>query len=306
MNGDRMPDLVVTDECGSTSTVGMGHWLVYLNTGSGFASTGLTWTLPAGTYTSGLAHVDNCNNYGTVDMNGDQKPDLVVTDECGSTSTVGASHWLVHLNTGSGFASPGVMWTLPAGGFSRLAYGEGCSRYGTVDMNGDQKPDLVATMVCGSGSGVGTSFWQVYLNTGSAFATSPLMWTLPPGGFDYGLAYGGTCGTRHYGTVDMNGDQRPDLVVTSECGTGNGSVGVIYWHMYQNTGSAFSTSPVMWTLPAGGFEYGLAYGSTCGTRRYGTADINGDQRPDLVVTSDCVSGTSVGRDRWLVHLNTCP
>jgi hypothetical protein len=99
MNGDRKPDLVITSDCGATPTLGEDHWLVYLNTGSGFAASSTTWPTPNGRYDFGLAN-SICGSllYATADMNGDQKPDLVITSDCGTTASLGQDHWLVYLN----------------------------------------------------------------------------------------------------------------------------------------------------------------------------------------------------------------
>jgi hypothetical protein len=102
MNGDGKPDLVISSDCATTSTVGVDHWLVHLNTGAGFAGTATSWALPAASgfsFGSGLAAVYNCPQYATSDFNGDGTPDLVISGDCDTTSTVGVDHWLVY--TGS-------------------------------------------------------------------------------------------------------------------------------------------------------------------------------------------------------------
>ncbi len=47
-------------------------------------------------------------------------------------------------------------------------------------MNGDAKPDLVVTSVCNAtASPIGDQRWDVYLNTGQGFASTPTPWALP-------------------------------------------------------------------------------------------------------------------------------
>ena len=243
MNGDGLPDLVDTiDHLGWYDVWGLAtdaHWRVYLNTGSGFATSYTTWDVPDepnlanGYY---LTHVENySDDYGWTlkDMNGDGLPDIVDTiDHLGWYDVWGLAtdaHWRVYLNTGSGFATSYTTWDVPdepnlANGYYLTHVENYSDDYGwtTVDMNGDGLPDLVDTIdhlgwydVWGLGC---DAHWRVYLNTGTGFATTPLSWPVPDesnlaNGYylthveNYSDDYGWTL-------VDMNGDGFPDLVDT--------------------------------------------------------------------------------------------
>ncbi|RZJ87045.1 MAG: VCBS repeat-containing protein, partial [Hymenobacter sp.] len=143
----------------------------------GFSTAATPWALPAGGYATTshdysyptLAHTSTSastldHTWATLDMNGDAKPDLVVLTEGNGTynepfgTGSPGRYWKVYLNTGSGYASTAIAWSLPAGGrivtgsghlasFDALAYAgsayTGNQGWTVLDMNGDARPDLV-------------------------------------------------------------------------------------------------------------------------------------------------------------------
>jgi hypothetical protein len=261
-------------------------------------------------------------SYDSIDMDGDLRPDLVVSDDCDSGG-VGTTSWLVYLNEGDAFAASPIVWTLP-GGFAvdqlddlRKDSGDSCTQgqlsFDTIDMDGDLRPDLVIADRCDIG-GVGTTHWLVYSNVGNGFAPSPVDWALPPGFGTDQLADlrkhdAATCvtGELSFELADMNGDSWPDLVVTDRCDSGD--VGTSHWLVYLNVGDGFLATPTDWSLPAGFAIDQLDQverhdGAICAEGRFGStlADMNGDLLPDLVITDRCDQG-GVGTDDWLVFLN---
>jgi hypothetical protein len=107
LTGDGKADLVVESDC-ADSTVGATKWLVFPNTGSGFAQTAMSFSLPPGyssnTRTGAFGGPEGplCSGtdvpfYTVVDLTGDGKADLVVESDC-ADSTVGATKWLVFPN----------------------------------------------------------------------------------------------------------------------------------------------------------------------------------------------------------------
>ncbi|MDO7876035.1 T9SS type A sorting domain-containing protein [Hymenobacter sp. ASUV-10] len=380
VNGDARPDLVVTSLGSSTSDKGaevLGgtaspHWDVYLNTGQGFATTATTWTVPATGHTGtgaygfyGLSNVTGVSGrklWNVLDVNGDARPDLVVTSLGSSTSDKGAEvlggtaspHWDVYLNTGQGFATTATTWAVPATGHTGTgAYGfyglnnvtgvTGRKLWNVLDVNGDARPDLVVTSLGSSTSdkgaevlgGTASPHWDVYLNTGQGFATTATTWAVPATGHTGTGAYGfyglnnvtSVTGRKLWNVLDVNGDARPDLVVTSLGSSTSdkgaevlGGTASPHWDVYLSTATGFATTATTWTVPATGHTGTGAYGfyglsnvtGVSGRKLWNVLDVNGDARPDLVVTSLGSSTSDKGAEvlggtaspHWDVYLSS--
>jgi hypothetical protein len=383
MNGDGLPDLVVTGEVGAQFGAGTvnQNWQVYLNTGNGFSSIATTWVTPTGgitlsggsgtvlgfPFTSGTSAAGDENfssSWSLVDINGDGKPDLVVT--AGYTAT-GATEdeigfkeqWNVYMNTGSGFAVNPTTWYTPSGGaivgsdslgfnaISNIATGQsaGSASWSLLDMNGDGKPDLVVTGVLGASSvsEVGANVWHVYINNGtSGFATSPITWATPngegyvPAGGSTAIGINGISNVGVYPAQgvnsqswvvqDLNGDGKPDLVVTASLGTQGPtefSPGTANWFVYLNTGSGFSSNGTYWFIPGGGetttaggylgFNYtsdvaSTTNGDAVGSYSWSTIDLEGNGFPDLVLEGTLASAgnteySATSSPYWTVYRN---
>ena len=161
----------------------------------------IEWTLPDG----GAVGYPNETLYGynltvsfdfsedvtwsTLDINGDKKPDLVVTSKDYYSFDVNNNqHWRVYLNTDSGFSTAAIECTLPDGGAqgypNETLYGYNLTAnfdfsedvtWSTFDINGDEKPDLVVTSKDYYSFDVNNNqHWRVYLNTGSTLGTTDL------------------------------------------------------------------------------------------------------------------------------------
>jgi hypothetical protein len=263
LDGDAKPDLVVTDSC-DTQGVGHTHWKVYKNTGSGFAGTPTTWSLPTGV-ASWDDWMDQTQEEGTfgcatnyfraqvLDIDGDAKPDLLVTDSC-DTQGVGHTHWKVYKNTGSGFAGTPTPFALPTGVASWDDWMDQTQEEGpfscatnyfraqVLDTDGDAKPDLLVTDSCDT-QGAGHTHWKVYKNTGSGFSGTPITFALPTGVASWDDWMDQTqeegpfsCATNYFRAqvLDLDGDAKPDLVVTDSCDTQG--AGHTHWKLFANTG----------------------------------------------------------------------
>jgi hypothetical protein len=190
VNGDGNPDLVyVSGNNSSPNTVG-----VLLGDGHGnFQQTSSSQAL-TGIYPGPAV---------LADLNGDGKPDLVISSKNQSGAT-GTLFWLQNEGQGN-FAAP---VTLAATGANR--------DFSVADFNGDGKPDIIYTAV---NSSTGNDVLHVLLNQGGGQFVD----TLPPG--LNGMAGQAT-------VIDFNLDGIPDLVVQvpqvaielySFSGNGNGS-----------------------------------------------------------------------------------
>lgn len=254
------------------------------------------------------------------DMDGDARPDLVVTDRCDGEG-VGTEHWLVFGGDGAGFVADAQVWALPAmfgqdqWNVSALAAecddSEGYA-HALMDIDGDGRPDLVVADACDA-LDVGTSHWLVFDGQAGGFAGQARQHALPrifgEEEFDT-IANSLRCANDEYFThqlVDLNADGRPDLVVTDRCD--EAEVGTSHWLVFEGGDDGFTDAPIEWSLPelfgaeeldqisrfdecdAGG-HFGLTL-----------ADLDGDRRPDLIVTDAC-DEVGTGTDRWLVAPNT--
>ncbi|MEZ4452530.1 MAG: hypothetical protein R3B09_23905 [Nannocystaceae bacterium] len=337
--GDPRPDLVVTDNC-DPAGVGTSLWLVHEALGSGFAARATPWTLPNIVATQevldDLGHDSSagCLNaeelsFTLLDLVGDRRPDLVVTDNC-DPAGVGTSEWQIYEATSAGFAAQAISWSLPnlvaaQEVLDDLSFDSstGCLNgeeltFSLLDLVGDRRPDLVVTDNCDV-AGVGTSAWQVYEATDTGFAAEATSWSLPnlvateevlddP----YHDSSAGCLNGEEltFTLLDLVGDRRPDLVVTDYCDAAG--VGTSEWRVYEATGAGFAAEATSWTLPnivaTEEVLDDLFHDSSAGclnteTLTFSVLDLTGDRVPDLVLTDNC-DAAGVGTSEWQVYTGT--
>ena len=336
MNGDRMPDLVITQTCANPDS----HWLVHLNTGAGFNTEAIKWPVPAGNDYGPDAFgyhdpyrdcndADNRPEWVLSDMDGDNLTDIVVSTSCTDFDT-GKSHWLVYRNTGEGFAAQSTVWPLPAGN-STGAFeiysdppsadcdsedGTARPEYYTEDIDGDKKPDMVITTSCHDAN-VGNTHWLVHRNTGTGFSQVGDVWPLPPHYAEFafrfpGLFIEGNCNSSgdlpSYLRWDMDGDKRPDIMISRSC---DEDVGVSKFLVYRNEGDGFAETAIDWALPAG-YSYidvGAPGSNYCDDGedtppRFDIASVNSDNLQSLLITRVC-GDEAVGTQHWLRYAPLC-
>jgi len=212
--------------------------------------------LPAVTYGSGGYIAQSVR---IADVNGDGKPDIIVASWW-DTNNVGVVGVL--LGNGNGTFQPAV--TYETGG---------APNYSLVvaDVNGDGKLDLVVSScaviasTCGSAEGV----VSVLLGNGD-------------GTFQHAVGYssGADVGA-HVAVADVNGDGRPDLIVTSYQGqtNGDGTIAVLF-----GDGDGTFRSPVLYDSGAPG------------ANAVTVADVNADGAPDLLVANGCFAYCNGGEE----------
>jgi hypothetical protein len=395
MTGDGLLDLVVTtvirdvldpvdpeeifDEPYGYPTTPV--WHVYPGSANGFSSQFIKWTLPKGGLVNRGFHRAR-NQEGAVrgkhdrgalnkagdeawtlqDMNGDGKPDLVVTGVATELVMIGyvfkeygtaqSPSWKVYSNTGNGFETAAKVWTLPtvfdwdnfgglAGEASGIVAAHRHQLWQLADMNGDRKPDLVAyAEVQTVGTGTSTTYrarpwnhpaaprWEVFINSGTGFATASTRWLLPrqrgigDNGLNALVGAGNADGDSQWALQDMDGDAKPDLVVTglhiNDQMKAVGYPSDSHWEIYSNTGSGFGALK-QWALPRGGsgssgfFTLASAGASIAGDDAWTTVDLNGDGKLELVITGEFLAGANAGvyglgrlgnDPHWLVHGNS--
>jgi hypothetical protein len=290
LNGDGRPDLVWSRLDGSSKVWGAGaspYWRVFLNTGSGFAATDVQWPVPQGGDTNNGFYSLGGGNWFTIDLDGDHLRDLIWTRLDSSSHVWGfgsAPYWQVFRNNGAGFAMTATQWAVPTGGDTNDGfYAVVTSFWAVPDLDGDGRPDLVwnrldaASKVWGFGS---APYWQVLRNNGSGFATTATQWPVPAGGDTTNGFY--APGGPTWSTVDIDGDQRPDLVWTrlDESSHVWGFGSAPYWQVYRNVGTGFAAQAQNWTVPTGGDPNDGFYAVS--SNSWSFLDLNGDGRSDLV------------------------
>ena len=347
MDGDALPDLVFPSDL-LTGPVPLGHatgnphWTVYHNTGAGFDPQGVTWAVPDLGLPNGGIYALTANNnsigaWDTLDMNGDGRPDLVITSARvgNGIEVLGRStspHWDVYTNTGMGFSATAVAWNLPSRvgtnadyGVTRAA-GAGLGAWDTVDLDGDGLKDLVLTglnrfttlEVVGHANG--NDVWWYYKNTGAAFDLGQRTWEVPDAGGSEQFAWTRAVGLSHaYLAGDFTGDGIADflhIAAPGELPVGP-VAGMDHWLLYEGGTGGFSSSPRSWAVPAvaGTRGYSVAEFEDAGdsvtppTGRgyWATVDLNGDGFVDLAQTSERdtnqrVFGMGTGSAHWNVYL----
>jgi hypothetical protein len=194
MNDDGLPDLVLTQVCNDTA-IGTSSWRVYANEATGFAGSPLSWTLPPGFQGQanggspavpfgGFSGMLACTGadapaFTVVDVNGDGKLDLLVTERCNDTS-VGATRWLAYEGTSTGFATIPTVVSLPGGyttastttppvfaddtGMLFCTGGADVPEFALVPLTHDLLPDIVVSRRCNDTT-TGTTAWLVDTST---------------------------------------------------------------------------------------------------------------------------------------------
>ncbi len=286
----------------------------------------------------------------------------------GSGGKGGSGGGVVPAKPTTHFEQGPVAWSVPEGGKhlagfndlggepgdgSDVAYGD--QRWRVIDLDGDDKQDLIVPAVATPRDGYNywsevpgykddKPFWFVFKNNGSGFEKGAVPWFVPPGGKhlagfnDLGgepgdgsdVAYG----DQRWRLSDLDGDGRPDLIVTAVATPRDGynywsevpgyKDGKPFWFVFKNNGSGFEQGAVPWFVPVGGKhlagfndlggEPGDGSDVAYGDQRWRLSDMDGDGKPDLVVTAVAtprdgynywseVPGYKDGKPFWFVFKN---
>ncbi len=258
VNRDGKLDLLVANVICAPSGCATGSVGVLLGNGDGTFQ-------PAVTYDSGGFSAESV---AVEDVNKDGKPDLLVANTCVGnggfdceTGSVG-----VLLGNGDGTFQTPVRY---------VSGGTGASSVVVMDVNEDGSPDLLVANACGNNGNYGCMIGSVGVLLGNGDGTFHAAVNYTSGGYEpYSVAVG-----------DLNGDGNPDLLVANRCvdnGNCNGVVGV-------RLGNGDGTFQPVVTYDSGGYE----------AQSVAVADVNGDDKPDLVVAnvcadSNCTNGGVVG------------
>lgn len=197
---------------------------------------------------------------------------------------------------GGGIATAGGT----AGGAQGGGFAGGSTAGGTAGANGG-----------GSVAG-GTAMGGGAATRSTRFQATPLRFSVPASVYNAPTAVASGAGVpRLWDTLDLNGDGRVDLAITSNPATGAVFVtnSVSHWNVHLGTPTGFSGSITQWVVPsnllvAQGYN---ATRSESGLLFWATTDVTGDGRPDLVHTMNPTSGgpyvslAGAMTDGWLLR-----
>jgi Bacterial Ig-like domain (group 3)/FG-GAP-like repeat len=178
VNNDGKLDVLITNGAGESN--GDGEVVVMLGNGDGTFQ-------PAVPYDSGGS---GATSVAVADVNGDGKPDLLVTNNASESN--GDGELSVLLGNGDGTFQPAVPYD---------SGGSEATSVAIADVNGDGKPDAVIANQAGESDGDGSA--SVLLGNGDGTFQPALI-------FD-----SGAWGSNSVAVADLNGDGRLDLVLAS-------------------------------------------------------------------------------------------
>jgi hypothetical protein len=238
LNGDGKLDLVVTNQTGGNDDV-VG---VLIGNGDGTFK-------PVVAYSSGGFLP---SSVAVSDVNGDGKPDLIVTSYCAVGGPCpGEGVVGVLLGNGNGTFQPAVVYD--TGGIQ-------AKWVAVADVNGDGRADVVVANCGPSGSGsCGAGTLGVLLGSGDG-TLLPVVTYSTGGDFPNSVA-----------VADVNGDGKRDVLVVNSF-----SLGVLL-----GNGNGTFQPPQTYSFPGGGFN-GLNGESIA------IVDVSGDGRPDLLVADGAI------------------
>jgi hypothetical protein len=228
LNGDGKPDLIIAN-------YGDNDISILFNTTATGATT-LTFTAPqtfgTGNFTQSIA---------VADLNGDGKPDVIV-----QSATDGNISVLLN-TTATGATTPSFAAR------QNFAVGSIAFFVAAADVNGDGKPDLIV-------ANAGSNNVSVLLNTSSAGTLSfAAQQTFAVGGNPKSVAI-----------ADINGDGKPDIIAANNS---------------DNSLSVLRNTSTLGTLSfAAAQTFAAATNSGALDVSVTTADVNGDGKPDIVLT----------------------
>ena len=177
MNGDGKLDFVDSENQNSSSSDvflngNQKYWKVYLNNGTGFSATATQWNIPI--VSDDSDYYVSSNFHTTIDMNGDDKPDFVDSENQNSSSSDvflngNQKYWKVYLNNGTGFNATSVQWNIPIVSDTEEYY-VSASFHRVMDFDGDGKVDFIdseneATSSADVFLNGNQKYWKVYTNT---------------------------------------------------------------------------------------------------------------------------------------------
>jgi len=259
LNGDGIPDIVVLNRC--TTYLCNGYVGVLVGNGDGTFQ-------PAVIYSSGGA---SATSVAIADVNGDGKPDIVVTNQYNGYVYISCG-----LNLCPELTGTGVVSVLLGNGDTTFqaahTYSPGVlypSAVAVADVNGDGRPDLVVSGCTSSGSS--SNFGCLPFATVDGVVG--VLLGNGDGTFRAAVSYdSGGVAPGSLAVADVNGDGKPDVLTANECTAGGTPCSGVVGVLLGNGDGTFQKAVSYPSGPSGDYAVSVA-----------VADVDGDGKLDLVV-----------------------
>lgn len=253
---DGLPDFVLTTDFRASDAdplAGSNHWLVFENTGDGFSSDPIQWTVPYDLTRVRGADQLNSNSHTIMDIDGDGTVEFLVhrdNERPNADALVGSAYWLVFENTGLGFSREASDWRLPFSLTNSGDNSEPSNASHTVIALADSTPGFLVIRDNERAAGqrallVGSNHWLLFEGDGAGFSTDPIQWQLP-------FALDGTrnvLSNSDHALLDIRGEGVPDFLVIDDVERTDDRdplVGSNHWLVFENTGSGFERDETQW------------------------------------------------------------
>ena len=250
-NGDNKEDLLFRGIVGNND-----FFHIYLSNGSGFNSP-ISLTIPIINTSSSTT-----NNFWFIDMNGDQKLDLLYQDN--------TNNYRVWLNLASGNQTPDHNITFT--NVFRTAR--------PFDFEGDGKAELII-----DNSSPANTFSKIILNSSNQLqlisipTTNSYFFNQPNYVINSSGVYGAnTAFLKLEG--DYNGDAKTDYILSTQIGTGSNPTSY-KWELYLNKGDGTYTAPILLNKSGLGLQDHITPSSQPKWFYY-NADMNADGKTDII------------------------
>jgi hypothetical protein len=276
LTGDGRADFVVTRRGDSTPNdplIGRAHWLVYENTGDGFADAPVQWRLPFSLQDGGDHSDLGTNAHTLLDLDGDARPDFVVFRDSELPERdplIGKAYWRVYPNTGEGFAAESMRYTLPYSLNENTDFRDlGTNGHSVLDLDGDRRPDFVVLNddeLPRADPLIGRAYWRIHRGGDRGFDAEGARWALP-----YALEEGSRVANRYHGLLDLDANGKLDFVVfqNGEAPEADPLVARNHWLVFANESDGFASESTPWRLP-----FALDNQSAPGGRRHAVLSLD--------------------------------
>ncbi|MFI5251969.1 MAG: FG-GAP-like repeat-containing protein [Bacteroidota bacterium] len=231
LDGDGKPDLIVAN--GNDNTISV------------FRNTSTIGSISTNSFASKVDFATGMwpQNIAIGDVDGDGKPDIIVTNGDDNTISI--------------FRNTSTCGSITANSFApKVDFATGKWPYGIAirDLDGDGKPDMIVV--------------NYQSNTVSVFRNTSVLGSITVGSFASAVDFTTGKFPQHVAIFDVDGDSKLDLVITN---------------MDSNSVSVFRNTSTIGSIATNSFDSKVDFTTGTNPRGITICDVDGDKKPDLVV-----------------------